>query len=38
VAKEKTLAMRFIRGGSIRFKTYLTELRHPLNLVVVQYR
>ena len=32
VAKERTLAMRFIRGGNIRFKTYPTELRHsPLN-------
>jgi hypothetical protein len=27
-AKERTLAMRFIRGGIIRFKTYLTELLH----------
>jgi hypothetical protein len=27
-AKERTLAVRFIRAGSIRFKTYLTELCH----------
>jgi hypothetical protein len=27
-AKERTLAVRFIQKESIRFKTYLTELRH----------
>jgi hypothetical protein len=36
-ALERTLAMRFIRGGNIRFKTYLTELRHSALNGVTNY-